>query len=301
MNAVTSCCTDVKNTLGLLEELHTFMNGHKRNDVFQHAQDETEGRKMQLKRVSTTRWNSTDSAVDTVLARYSEVLSSLATLSLPIYDSETVTSATGLRVRLNDFRVILCLYVLKLIYQVTGPASRQLQSIAIDLSSAALLLNDCKQQFDKIRQNAADVWNQTLKDAVNFAEQHGVTPELQQQRSRKKKKMAGEVSDDFTLSGLERFRVETFLCVIDQVCQQLNSRFSEQNVTFLKQLAHFTPVSLMKSPHSHAKEDIRGLCEQYNFNVDDIYSELCDFCKTYEVCAPAAMTRTLDSGEQRVI
>jgi hypothetical protein len=81
----------------------------------------------------------------------------------------------------------------------------------------------------------------------------------------------------------------------------LNSRFSEQNVTFLKQLAHFTPVSLMKSPHSHAKEDIRGLCEQYNFNVDDIYSELCDFCKTYEVCAPAAMTRTLDSGEQRVI
>jgi hypothetical protein len=36
MNYVTSCCQDVKNILGLLEELYTFMNGQ--NDVFIKAQ-----------------------------------------------------------------------------------------------------------------------------------------------------------------------------------------------------------------------------------------------------------------------
>src|SRR6218665_3244893 len=58
MNGVMRCCTEIRNTLGLLEELHTFMNGHRRHDVFQRSQNECRHR-MQLKRVLTTRWNST--------------------------------------------------------------------------------------------------------------------------------------------------------------------------------------------------------------------------------------------------
>ena len=64
MNAVMSRSSQIKNTLGILEELHSFMNGHKRNAVFQATQEGGK-RKMQLKRVSTTRWNSTEAAVDT--------------------------------------------------------------------------------------------------------------------------------------------------------------------------------------------------------------------------------------------
>ena len=52
MNAVVSCCHDVRNTLGILEELYAFMNGHKRNDVFIQAQGGSCGRTIQLKRVT---------------------------------------------------------------------------------------------------------------------------------------------------------------------------------------------------------------------------------------------------------
>ena len=38
MNSVATCCSDIKNTLGLSEELYSFTNGHKRNDVFIQAQ-----------------------------------------------------------------------------------------------------------------------------------------------------------------------------------------------------------------------------------------------------------------------
>jgi len=79
MNAVASCCTDVRNTLGILEELYSFMNGHKRNDVFVQAQGGS--RTMQLKRVSTTRWNSTEAAVDTVFRKFDAILEALEQLS----------------------------------------------------------------------------------------------------------------------------------------------------------------------------------------------------------------------------
>jgi hypothetical protein len=124
MNSVTNCCRDVKNTLGLLEELHVFMNGHKRNDVFMQAQQGSKIRKKQLKRVSTTRWNNTEAATETVLSKYQEVLETLKLLSQPDYDIETATQATGLLARLQDFRVILCIHVLKTIYSYIGPASR---------------------------------------------------------------------------------------------------------------------------------------------------------------------------------
>ena len=86
VNAVAVCSNDIKNTLGLLEELYVFMCGHKRNDVFCKEQGEAGERTLQLKRVSTTRWNSSQAAVDTVLSRYGTVLQTLAHLSESKYD-----------------------------------------------------------------------------------------------------------------------------------------------------------------------------------------------------------------------
>jgi len=97
VNAVSGCSKDIKNALGLLEELYIFMSGHKRNDVFCKEQGHTGERTLQLKRVSTTRWNSSQAAVDTVLARYGTLLQTLSTLSESKYDSETITQATGLK------------------------------------------------------------------------------------------------------------------------------------------------------------------------------------------------------------
>jgi len=94
------------------EELYAFMNGHKRNDVFMQAQGD--GRAMQLKRVTTTRWNSTVAAVETVFRKFDAVLGALEQLSHCTGDSPTVTSAIGLRKRLRDIRVILCMNILKI-------------------------------------------------------------------------------------------------------------------------------------------------------------------------------------------
>ena len=98
---------------------------------------------MQLKRVSATRWNSTEAAVDTVMSRYSEILCTSDQLSDPSSnDSETITAAVGLTKRLKDIRVIMCKEVLKIVYRVIGPLSRQLQGTYTDLAMEARLLED---------------------------------------------------------------------------------------------------------------------------------------------------------------
>ena len=86
-------------------------------------------RVLQLKRVSTTRWNSSRAAaaaVDTVLSRFSAIMQALSLLSDSKYDSETITKASGLRLRLNDIRVILCMHIHRIVYSIIGPASRSL-------------------------------------------------------------------------------------------------------------------------------------------------------------------------------
>ena len=50
-------------------------------------------------------------------------------------------------------------------------------------------------------------------------------------------------NNDQCLSGQERMKVDTFIVVIDEVIQQMQSRFSEQNVAFMKHMSFFTPCS----------------------------------------------------------
>ena len=174
VNAVAVCSPDIRNTLGLLEELYVFMTGHKRNDVFRTAQGDTGERVLQLKRVSTTRWNSSQAAVDTVLSRFSAIMQALSLLSDSKYDSETITKASGLRSRLNDIRVILCMHILRIVYGIIGPASRSLQGIATDLGYAAGLLLDCTRKFENLRTDAEKQWETVCADAVDFATSHMV-------------------------------------------------------------------------------------------------------------------------------
>jgi len=151
----------------------------------QPNKEERCSRKMQmLKHVSTTRWNSTEAAVKTVMLRYAEILSALDQLSDPSSnDSETVTAAVGLKKRLKDIHVIMCMEVLKIVYRVIGPVSRQLQGTSNDLAIAASLLEDCKRQLETVRADVDTAWETVCKTATEFANRNGVNTEFPEETS----------------------------------------------------------------------------------------------------------------------
>jgi wobble nucleotide-excising tRNase len=105
-------------------------------------------------------------------------------------------------------------------------------------------------------------------------------------RLRKKKKMDGDTANDECLSGKKRMKIETFLPAIDQITQQLQSRFSDQNVAFMKQLSYFTPASLLGETDVR-HDDVKELCEQYNLSTTDVCNELKDFRSNFKICQEA--------------
>jgi hypothetical protein len=93
-------------------------------------------------------------------------------------------------------------------------------------------------------------------------------------------KMPGELSSDERWTGKNRFKVETFIKVLDEVTQQLDSRFTTQNVAFMRQLAFFIPISLQSNDIVQIS-DINEVCLQYGVDPAAVVSELRDFTATY--------------------
>ena len=145
IEATSSCCAETKNALGLLEELYVFFSGHKRNSTLTEAQSESdEHRRLQLKRVCCTRWNSKEAAIETVIRCFAAILASLDQLASDSEsDSATKTAARGLAIRLKDIRFIIMLFSLREVFAVAGPVSRQLQGVSMDLAAASQLVTVC--------------------------------------------------------------------------------------------------------------------------------------------------------------
>jgi len=160
IEATVCCCTEIRNAVGLLQELHNFFIGHKRNAVLMKMQ-ESEKYKRTLKRVAdTTRsWRCVEDGVNMVLQCFDAFSAALTALSVESTDSTTVTNAQGLLKRL-DFEVIVCLYMLQQVFQITGPCSRILQSTSADITVASQLIRQCQQKLDNIR--AGDNFWQSL-------------------------------------------------------------------------------------------------------------------------------------------
>ena len=302
MEATVSCCPEIRNALGLLEELYVFFSGHKRNSIFLDAQH-TGGQKRQLQRVACTRWNSRQAAVDTTIQCYSAVLSSLDTLASTGDDSATVSGARGLRERLRDFRFIITLFLLKEVFDTAGPVSRQLQGICVDLAMAAKLILNCRTKFETMRResNVDATWNLILERATSFAGVHNIDVHIDERR-KKRRMMDGEVCSDETRNGLERIRLDMFVPVLDQICMQLRDRFDDDTTALLTEMSLFA-TSNLKQGSSIAVDDIVQLTSLYGLDSDAIVLEYGDFCEAFSTLNDHRIDthpQTLRTSDRRV-
>jgi hypothetical protein len=280
IEAAASCCTDVKNGLGILEELNVFFSGHKRNSIFMSCQaDERHVR--QLKRVVCTRWNSKQAAVDTTVHCFGAILSALDQLSCCGHDSATVSGANGLAVRLRDFRFVLTLFVLKQIFEVAGPVSRQMQGVSMDLAMAACMVAECRSKFEEMRKNVDTTWLKIVHEAKTFATEHELETCIEERR-KQKRRMDGETMRDDARCGEERLRVSMFIPVLDEICAQMADRFSDEQGQLMKEMSIFSSGNLKHGVTSVIKsEDITRLVETYNLDADALVSEYRDFCQVF--------------------
>ena len=89
----------------------------------------------------------------------------------------------------------------KVIHRLVGPASRVLQGTTVDLSAAAMLLNDCRKQFKNVTINSDATWDGICKRSITFALQHGISADFPDERRRAKKRLVDELRSHECLTG----------------------------------------------------------------------------------------------------
>jgi len=240
VEAVLAGSVEICGTLGLLRELHNFFNGYKRQTAFVQAQQEQDAEHTRtLKRVSdTTRsWRSAEDGVNTVLECYTAVMNALEELCSAGNDAGTVNLASSLLKRLQDFDVVVCLFILQSILRIIGPVSRLLQGVACDFGVAATLIEGCIAQFNELRRSIDGNWLNIVKKAKDFALAHSIQPHFTAKRPRKVKRMPGESAVDEQVHEREAaFKTKVFIHSVDIVLVQLEDRFTNRNVKVLREM-----------------------------------------------------------------
>ena len=284
VEAVLQGSTAIRGTLGLLQELYNFFGGYKRHVAFAEAQQDAGHTVHTLKRVSdTTRsWRSAEDGINTVLECYSTVVNALEELGSVSGDASTVNQAAGLLHRLQEFEVIVCMFVLQSILRVTGPVSRLLQGVACDFAVAATLIEGCLSQFQEVRSSVDEHWQKIALMAKDFAVAHNISPEFASKRRRKVKRMPGEMAVDEPIHEREAaFKATVYIYALDTVLAQLQDRFSDANVSIMREMQYFSPKYLMSTSRDCEPTDIDCLCTFYKIESGIICRELSTFRPLY--------------------
>ena len=126
-------------------------------------------------------------------------------------------SARGLSLKLKDFEFILSANVLKTILDVTGPASRILQSVASDLAISTHLIKTSISKLESIRGEDC-AWDGLLSKAETFADSNNVPSQLQMKRNKKTPRQPGELAtDDRPTDPLQAFKINAIYSCLDTV------------------------------------------------------------------------------------
>lgn len=283
IESVLSCSTEISVTLGLLQELYKFFSTYKRHAALVEAQ-ETERYTRTLKRVAdTTRsWRSAEDGTNTLLECYDCVINALADLESNATDSNTVMMASNLLKRLDDFEVIVCLFILQTVLSVTGPISRLLQGVSCDFAVAATLIQGCIQTFKDMRNSTDETWKRILLKARDFAKAHDISIEFEMKRKRKVKRMAGEIAVDEQLDSPEdSYKSKVFIKSLDVVLMQLNERFTETNITILHEMHLFAPKYLLSDLPDCTVTCIQNICSFYKLDCTVVVREYSAFRPLY--------------------
>lgn len=128
-------------------------------------------------------------------------------------------------------------------------------------------------QLTEMRTNADQCFTEIKQNSTDFCNEHGINPNLRTRRYLFKKRMPGEVAVDERIQDIDRaYKVEVVLPVLDIILQQLHDRFTEENVSLLREMKHFTPGSLISSD-SICPDDIKNICQFYNLDAITIARE----------------------------
>ena len=179
--------------------------------------------KMTLKKISVTRWSSRFDAVRALKNDYKAVKSVLENFMDNTGEkSAAINEAKGLFTNMCDLEIGIYLEFWYDLLNRTNSTKKSLQKASLDLNTAVAALRSLKQYVESLREKFSE-----------YEEKGRMLSEVHQYRSEKRRKRRRNVrlnpldygqSEESTFSSSEKFRVESFINVVDEFVTSLNQR-----------------------------------------------------------------------------
>jgi thymidylate synthase len=147
---------------------------------------------------------------------------------------------------MNEFKFILGLHVLKLIFSNTNALASYLQGHDVDVMAAKITCDATIETLANCRNedNFSLIWEKARKTSKDINELCEITPVNFQEAKRLKKPSkrlealsGGTPEEPISLSEEQRNRIEVFYDAIDRVISEMKERFSSRDSNVLTSLA----------------------------------------------------------------
>ena len=280
----------------VLQRLYVFVSSSAVHPIFLEAQKRHYPQRCEsvtLKRLSDTRWTCRIDSIRAMLKSFTAVVDALSSLT-NASNSERSILAAGLLSRVKSLEFTSNLVIFEKLLTITKNLSDQLQAEDLDLSGAVDLLETVIEQLVETRESGwDDTWQQILHlaqtcsvnmDVSDGSRSRGDPGLVTGRRTRKQKEITDcvltettgqRLTDYFTndqdpLDDVARTKIhlrrKLFLPVIDQMLQELESRFSNDGRSLMKSIQACSP----QSRNFLQADAINALVVHYDINREEI-------------------------------
>lgn len=260
----------IRNALGTMESIIVFItDGAKRDNLLKIVQKENESVKNKLIKLCQTRFVERHVAVDRFFSQIETIKQTLSLLT-KWQDRKTSSMANNFLNAMQKTDFILGLVVMNRISSILRPLSLQLQSKDADLVKALELV----EAVQKALRDEREKFGEIFEEAEEIAEKLEV--ELQLPRIVKRSTCRSNAGNGMDI--IKHYRINVFNPAIDNVLQDLESRFQSHH----KQSLNLTLMLPKKCKESNG-EETESLEALYNLYKPFLMTSLSEFKADYKV------------------
>ena len=260
--------------IALFKDLHSFVSSSTVHVRWEQRQDHHKVKKMEIGRVSDTRWSCQAKQFDVVWKR----LDIMCEVLQDVIDNDTnpqrKVQATGYLLQI-DRRFVRYLYFIRLLLMKAKYSSDILQSPSNDLTEAIELVETLKEELREIRtrESCQQLWEAAEEKSVMLNLPENARPVRQRALPQALRDYAVVANvEEQANNGFEGYAQDVFE-VIDCVGVELERRFDHQNMKMMEGISSLTPKS-----QSFLDEDIiTEFASLFNADIDALRSEISTF------------------------
>ena len=233
----------------LLEMLYVFLSSSKANAIYLEKQSKLypHEQPMRLPRLSDTWWASRHLFVNMVCCRYDCLIATLEDIGNGSDATRSIESR-GLHHQLKSFSFLLTLVTFDKVLSITKCLSDQLQSVNIDLGSAAQLVIASKAALQDYRSD--EMWSKLYSYAVSIAEKHNIDINVADGHRRKRPQrqlddcvIYESVGSREEVTTSQEFKQKLYFPVLDAFLAEIERRFDDKNIDIMKAIQACHPDS----------------------------------------------------------